>query len=741
MPRVKAFLDCLGLALCDKARKPLAGVGRFGDCLLDVAKATLDNAHKELSHDALKQALADLTTVGPEEYAERLAKLADGLARVHSVPFRKPLIDYLTPMPGLIRRFLARPSDPDGVTAPEGLQIYKPEDLLLFLPPHPPRFRPGREPSGLDGWKLSELLGFGETSETWLAYNPEDEALPPVALKFAVEDEAAEAVEKGQAIFADIFTLAEESGIVPLQSVFLETVPPALESAYFTGYDLASLMWDWKWKFDSAKPDASFKLMRRICDIVGKAHAKGIVHRNLKPSNVRLHPTDGGKFTVWVTDFGWGQIASARSLALGRTTPRPEQTRLSWRGAYSPNYASPQQTRKDDPDPRDDVYALGVIWYQLLKRNPHASAPVGHEWIEEFRGAGVTDAQAHLLNACLGTRPDKRPANAIELSQMLGDAPAGPPMSGNDGSKLIQIKRSGEHLAGPGSGGVRPDVTGPGSGGKRPTKLGMPALLSASVATAPSVGLGGLPRLVNNSIGITFALILPGTFLMGSPEGESGRREHENPQHEVRITKAFYLGALAVTQGQYEKVMGKNPSAFNRNHFGGSDYPVETLSWDDATRFCERLSLLTDEQIHGRSYRLPTEAEWEYACRAGTTTPFSFGDKISPKEVHYAAVGAFGKSGGQARTVPVGTLPANAFGLHDMHGNVQEWVSDWYDEYYYFDSPSDDPPGPETGTLKVVRGGCFTMFGSDCRSAARRGHSPTGPSNTVGFRVVLEVGR
>ncbi len=736
MPRVKAFLDCLGLALCDKARKPLQNQGRFGDCLLDVAKATLDNAHKELTTDQLKAALAELTTLDADDYNSRLTKLADGLARINSIPFRKELIDYLTPMPGLVRRFLARPSDPDGVTAPEGLQIYKPEDLLLFLPPHLAKLKPGKEPKGLDNWKLSELLGFGETSETWLAYDPNDESIVPVALKFALEDDTATAVHEQQKLFVDVFTLAEETGVIPLQSVFLETSPPALEYAYFTGYDLASLMWDWKWKFDSAKPEAALKLVRRISDIVGKAHSKGIVHRNLKPSNIRLHPTDGGKFTLWVCDFGWSQISSARSLTMHRNTPRAEQTRLSLRGAYSPLYASPQQTRKDDPDPRDDVYALGVIWYQLLKRDPHTSAPVGHEWVEEFRHAGVTDAQARLLTACLSTRPEKRPADARELSDMLGNVTAGPPAS-NDGSKLIALKKSGEHVNLHGA-----DSGGPKSGGTRPTtKLGMPALLSVAAAGSPSLGFGGLPRLLNNSIGMTFSLIPPGQFLMGSPEGESGRREHENPQHEVNITKPFYLGVLAVTQGQFEKVTGKNPAAFSRNHHGGPDHPVETLTWDDAAKYCERLSAMPDEQINGRFYRLPSEAEWEYACRAGSTSAFAFGDKITPKEVHYAAVGAFGKSGGQARTVAVGTLPANAFGLHDMHGNVQEWVNDWYDEYYYFDSPPDDPAGPLHGTMRVVRGGCFTMFGNDCRSAARRPHSPASASNTVGFRVVLEITR
>ncbi len=732
MPRVKAFLDCLGLALIDKARKPLTGVGRFGDCLLDVAKTTLDNSNRELGAGQLKVALADLTAVSAADFQVRLTKLVDGLARVHTIPFRQELIDYLTPMPGLVKRFLARPSDPTGITPPEGLQIYKTEDLLLFLPPHTAKLRAGHEPKGLDNWKLTELLGFGETSETWLAIDPTDAAVKPVALKFVLDDEAIATVNEQQQLFVDVFTLSEETGVVPLQSVFLESSPPALEYAYLAGYDLTSLIWDWKWKYDAAKPEASLKLMRRICDIVGKAHAKGIVHRNLKPSNIRLHPTDGGKFTLWVCDFGWSQIASARSLTMHRATPRAEQLRLSWRGAYSPLYASPQQSRKDAADPRDDVYALGVIWYQLLKRDPHAAAPIGHEWVEEFRSAGVTDAQARLLSACLSTRPDKRPNDAAELSAMLGNVPSGASTS-NDGSKLISLKRSGEHP-------IEATPESPSNGGTQPTKLGMPALLHVA-AGSPTLGFGGLPRLMNNSIGMTFALIAPGQFLMGSPEGESGRRDHENPQHDVSITKPFYFGVFAVTQGQFEKVTGKNPSAFTRNHYGGPDHPVETLSWDAAAKFCDRLSHFPDEQIHGRFYRLPTEAEWEYACRGGTTSPFAFGDKITPKDVHYAAVGAFGKSGGQARTVDVGTLPENPFGLHDMHGNVQEWVSDWYDEYYYFDSPAEDPPGPAHGTMKVVRGGCFTTFGNDCRSAARRGHAPNSASNTVGFRVVLEINR
>jgi formylglycine-generating enzyme required for sulfatase activity len=716
--------------LCDKGRRPLFGDGKYGDALPDVAKAMLDYTHKELPTGELRAALGELAALTPDAYADRVGKLIEGLAKVHSIPFRQALIDYLAGWPASVRQALRRPSDPAGKSAPDALQFYKPDDLLLFLPPRPPRFKCKARPANLDGWELAELRGLGECSEVWLGRHENQREAAGVCLKFATDLETADRVLAQKDLFVKAFELNDTAGVVPLRAVYLESDPPCLEYAYVSGYDLTALMYDWKWRFDAPKPEAALKLMRRLTDIVAKVHKAGLVHRDLKPSNVLLHPTEGGKFTLWVTDLGWGQIEAIRSIELSRTgTPRGEQHRLSLRGAHTPLYASPQLTKKEPPDPRDDVHALGVIWYQLLKRDPHAAAPVGNEWVEEFRPAGFTDSQAKLLNACLATRPEKRPNDAGSLGEMLANV-AVATASAQEGSAVIQLKTgSSEHAMVPG---------GPKSGRFLRDSPGSKSGVMAPVSAA---GQGGLPRLVSNSIGMTFALIPSGKFTMGSNEAEPGRREHEGPEHEVTITQPFYLGILPVTQGQYDRVTGRHPAHFSKHHGGGPDYPVETVSWHDAEAFCQKLSLLADEEIHGRAYRLPTEAEWEYACRAGTVTPFSCGEKLTPKDAHYASAGAFAKTGGTGKTSPAGSLPANPWGLHDMHGNVQEWVQDWYDEYYYFDSPKDDPQGPAKGNLKVTRGGCWVMFANDCRSAARRPHAPDSPSNAIGFRVVLVSGK
>jgi formylglycine-generating enzyme required for sulfatase activity len=238
---------------------------------------------------------------------------------------------------------------------------------------------------------------------------------------------------------------------------------------------------------------------------------------------------------------------------------------------------------------------------------------------------------------------------------------------------------------------------------------------------------------------------------MGSPRTEDDRAVDEGPQHEVRITRELLVGIYPVTQEEYKEVMGSNPSHFSASGVGSSGvkemstskFPVEQVSWHDAVKFCERLSALKDEKAARRTYRLPTEAEWEYACRAGTTTPFNCGDSLSTKQANFA--GRYYLSGGVVkghdlkRMCKVGSYQPNKWGLYDMHGNVRQWCADWYRRDYYKQSDKDDPSGPKNGSGRVCRGGSWWSSARDCRSARRDNSSPEGRDNYTGFRVVCTV--
>jgi formylglycine-generating enzyme required for sulfatase activity len=224
----------------------------------------------------------------------------------------------------------------------------------------------------------------------------------------------------------------------------------------------------------------------------------------------------------------------------------------------------------------------------------------------------------------------------------------------------------------------------------------------------------------------------------------------EGPQHRVRITRPFYLGVYEVTQGEYEKVMGNNPSEFSatgkqKAKIAGQDtkrFPVENVSWDEVVEFCRRLSETPEEKTARRTYRLPSEAQWEYACHAGSTGRFSFSpsNRAIPREYDEHGLEDYGWFGNNSGGMPhaVGLKRGNPWSLYDMHGNVWEWCQDWYDKDWYAASPPDDPSGPPGGSCRVRRGGSWICSAGRCRSANRIAHGPGGDRfYDLGFRVSL----
>ena len=235
--------------------------------------------------------------------------------------------------------------------------------------------------------------------------------------------------------------------------------------------------------------------------------------------------------------------------------------------------------------------------------------------------------------------------------------------------------------------------------------------------------------------------ITGGVFLMGSPEEEEGCYSEEKPQHEVTI-KPFLMGKYPVTQAQWKAVAALTKVDRDLEadpfRFKGDSLPVENVSWNEAVEFCKRLSVHS-----GREYRLPSEAEWEYACRAGTTTPFHFGETLTSELANYRATDTYGsgpKGEYRKKTTEVGSFPANVFGLYDMHGNVYEWCQDhWHVNYAA--APPDGSAWVEGGNSgrRVLRGGSWYDNPSNCRSAYRDGYTPDYRDNIFGFRVCCPI--
>jgi len=221
--------------------------------------------------------------------------------------------------------------------------------------------------------------------------------------------------------------------------------------------------------------------------------------------------------------------------------------------------------------------------------------------------------------------------------------------------------------------------------------------------------------------GIEFVHIPAGSFTMGTPDNEPDRNSDESPVHKVTISNPFYIGKYEVTQAQYIALMGNNPSKFI-----GKNLPVDSVTWPEAVDFCKKLSELT-----GHKYRLPTEAEWEYACRANTTTTFYWGDNMDDSFAWY-------KENSEGTAHPVGMKKPNSWGLYDICGNIEEWCCDWYSRTYESNEHVTDPQGPGSGELRVRRGGCWYHSAPCLRSGNRFFYQPDARHAQIGFRVVRQ---
>jgi formylglycine-generating enzyme required for sulfatase activity len=292
--------------------------------------------------------------------------------------------------------------------------------------------------------------------------------------------------------------------------------------------------------------------------------------------------------------------------------------------------------------------------------------------------------------------------------------------------------------------------------------LVLPGLLSWPLAAAdaepdPDVDLtlsgggGGF----TNSVGMKLVRISGGKFMMGAPDDEPHAVANERPRHQVEITRDFYLGTHEVTQKVYAQLMDKNPSYFSKDGAGNGivqnvntdAFPVESVSWLDAQAFIKKLNALPAEKKARRTYRLPTEAEWEYACRTGADVKEAFTLKkpsasLSSAQANFDGNQPFGggvKGPNLQRPCKVGSYEANPFGLYDMHGNILEWCEDWYGERTYSDKDRWDPKGPNNGQYRMLKGGSFAYSGLYCRTAYRNYAGPDYVANFIGFRVACVV--
>lgn len=415
MARWQVWLKCIGQAVVARGLKALVSCIPFGEALYDIAGDAMNRIKQVEPDEARRRAgLQELAQAPADQVLAATPVIAAQVAAGQPPEVQQALAVYLSQVPAVTRRSLSRPADLTGRSVPAGLSLSQPEDLVRFLPARPPRFKPGDRPASLGDWELVELLGSGGFGEVWKARHADLHGTV-AAVKFCLDPSSQERLLRHESgIFNEIMKQGRHPGIVPLLDARLKADPPWLKYEYVEGGDLASLA-------PGLKGAPATAVIQQLAGIVGHFHrlALAIVHRDLKPANVLVQRLPNGTHRLRVADFGIGGLAARHALNQSHAgTSRGDYLATVARGAHTPLYASPQQKRMEDPDVRDDVFALGVMWYQLLIGNLASERP-GPRWRKQVGALGLSADLLDLLESCCDDDPGERPADGADLADKL----------------------------------------------------------------------------------------------------------------------------------------------------------------------------------------------------------------------------------------------------------------------------------------------------------------------------------